>query len=184
MKRVMDNEFKAEHQVTIGVEFGSFGLKVDGKVIKLQIWDTAGQESFKSVTRIFYRGAHCVFLTYDVTREETFVNLLEWLKEIKQHASEDVRVYLIGNKSEMEEQREVTMQRALEFAREYKLHKVFETSAKTGYNVEEVFALVAKELYLQLKREQEQVAASADSKKQTPQTEAPKGAKLEGKKNA
>ena len=76
-----------------------------------------------------------MFLTYDVTREETFVNLLDWLKEIKQHASEDVRVYLIGNKSEMEEQREVTMQRALEFAREYKLHKVFETSAKTGHNV-------------------------------------------------
>ena len=124
-----------------------------------------------------------MFLTYDVTREETFVNLLEWLKGIRQHASEDVRVYLIGNKSEMEEQREVTMQRALEFAREYKLHKVFETSAKTGYNVEEVFALVAKELYLQLKREQEQTAA-ADTKKATPQAEAPKGAKLEGKKNA
>lgn len=84
------------------------------------------------------------------------MNLLDWLKEIKQHASEDVRVYLIGNKSEMEEQREVTFQRALEFAKEYKLHKVFETSAKTGYNVEEVFAMVAKELYLQVKREQDQ----------------------------
>ena len=166
MKRVMDNEFKAEHQVTIGVEFGSFGLRVDGgKVLKLQIWDTAGQESFKSVTRIFYRGAHCVFLTYDVTREETFVNLLDWLKEIKQHASEDVRIYLIGNKSEMEEQREVTFQRALEFAREYRLHKVFETSAKTGFNVEEVFATVAKELYLQGKRETESSAATVDSSK-------------------
>ncbi len=83
MKRVMDNDFKVEHQVTIGVEFGSFGLKVDEKIIKLQIWDTAGQESFKSVTRIFYRGAHCVFLTYDVTREETFANLSDWLNEIR-----------------------------------------------------------------------------------------------------
>jgi len=64
-------------------------------------------------------------------------------------------VYLIGNKSEMEDQREVTFQRALEFAKEYKLHKVFETSAKTGYNVEEVFAMVAKELYMQSKREAE-----------------------------
>lgn len=118
MKRVMDNEFKIEHQVTIGVEFGSFGLKVDGKIIKLQIWDTAGQESFKSVTRIFYRGAHCVFLTYDVTREETFANLSDWLNEIRQHATEDVRIYLIGNKSEMEEQREVTLQRATDFANE------------------------------------------------------------------
>ena len=95
--------------MTIGVEFGSFGLKVDEKIIKLQIWDTAGQESFKSVTRIFYRGAHCVFLTYDVTREETFANLSDWLNEIRQHASEDVRIYLIGNKSEMEDQREVTL---------------------------------------------------------------------------
>jgi small GTP-binding protein len=152
--------------VTIGVEFGSFGLRLDGgKIIKLQIWDTAGQESFKSVTRIFYRGAHCVFLTYDVTREETFVNLLDWLKEIKQHASEEVRVYLIGNKSEMEEQREVTFQRALEFANEYKLHKVFETSAKTGYNVEEVFATVAKELYMQVKREADLAAKAEEATK-------------------
>ena len=82
MKRVMDNEFKQEHQVTIGVEFGSFGLKINNQVIKLQIWDTAGQESFRSVTRIFYRGAHCVFLTYDITRDETFANLVDWLKEI------------------------------------------------------------------------------------------------------
>ena len=59
------------------------------------------------MTRIFYRGAHCVFLTYDITRDETFANLVEWLKEIKQHAAEDVKIYLIGNKSEMVEEREV-----------------------------------------------------------------------------
>ena len=75
MRRVMDNEFKVEHQVTIGVEFGSFVFKVDERVIKLQIWDTAGQESFRSVTRIFYRGTDCVFLTYDITRNETFLSL-------------------------------------------------------------------------------------------------------------
>ena len=116
MKRVMDNEFKTEHQVTIGVEFGSYGIKIDNKIIKMQIWDTAGQESYKSVTRIFYRGAHCVFLTYDMTRDETFVNLSEWYKEIKQHAASDVQVYLVGNKSELVDQREVTFERALEFA--------------------------------------------------------------------
>ena len=151
MKRIMDNEFKQEHQVTIGVEFGSFGLKVDGKIIKLQIWDTAGQESFKSVTRIFYRGAHCVFLTYDVTREDTFVNLSQWLSEVKQHATEDVRVYMVGNKGDLEDQREVTHERALEMAKANKIHRVFETSAKTGANVEELFATVARELYIQAK---------------------------------
>ena len=64
------------------------------------------------MTRIFYRGSHCVFLTYDVTREETFDHVVQWLDEVKQHADENVIVYLIGNKSELEDQREVTLERA------------------------------------------------------------------------
>ncbi len=125
------------------------------------------------MTRIFYRGAHCVFLTYDVTREETFANLSDWLNEIRQHASEDVRIYLIGNKSEMEEQREVTLQRATDFASEQKLHKVFETSAKTGFNVEEVFATVAKELYLQVK-----IEAEREAEEEKPKPKQPTGEKV------
>ena len=82
----MDGQFKLEHQVTIGVEFGSFIIQLDGKIVKLQIWDTAGQESFRSITRIFYRGAHIVFLTFDITREETFGSLGGWLNEIKQNS--------------------------------------------------------------------------------------------------
>ena len=96
-----------------------------------------------------------MFLTYDVTREETFTNLSQWLSEVKQHATEDVRIYMVGNKSEMEEQREVTYERAVEMAKANKIHRVFETSAKTGYNVEELFASVAKELYVQAKKELE-----------------------------
>ena len=107
----------------------------------------AGQESFRSVTRIFYRGAHCVFLTYDITRDETFANLVDWLKEIQQHAAEDVKVYLIGNKCDFEDQREVQFDRAIEFAKEHQIHKCFETSAKTGSNVEDVFSIAGKELF-------------------------------------
>ena len=71
-----DKRFKLAHDLTIGVEFGSRLVAVEPKVnVKLQIWDTAGQESFKSITKIFYRGAHCVILAYDVTRMDTFVNL-------------------------------------------------------------------------------------------------------------
>ena len=103
MKRVMEDDFKQEHQVTIGVEFGSYGLRLENKLIKMQIWDTAGQESYKSVTRIFYRGAHCVFLTYDISRQETFDNLADWLKEVRTHAAEDVMIYLVGNKSDFED---------------------------------------------------------------------------------
>lgn len=154
LSRVMDNDFKTEHNVTIGVEFGSFVVKVDNKIVKLQIWDTAGQESFRSITRIFYRGAHCVFLTYDVTRDDTFLDIVDWLKEAKQHATPDILLYLIGNQADLEEDREVTRERAIEFQKANKIDAFFETSAKTGNNVEEVFALAAKHLYSINKREE------------------------------
>ena len=109
----MDNDFRIEHQVTIGVEFGAFIVQINEKILKLQIWDTAGQESFRSITRIFYRGAHCVFLTYDITREETFSNIVEWLKEVRQHANQDILIYLIGNRSDLEDEREVTREKAV-----------------------------------------------------------------------
>lgn len=99
-----------------------------------------------------------MFLTYDITRDETFENLRSWLKEIKQHAFEDVRIYLIGNKSELESAREVSFDRAIEFARQNGIHKCFETSAKTGQNVEEVFSCSGKELYQQAKRNEAEEA--------------------------
>ena len=89
-----------------------------------------------------------MFLTYDITRDDTFLNVLEWLKEVKQHASSDIVIYLIGNRSDLEDEREVTKERAIEFCKQYHIDKFFETSAKTGNNVEEVFSLAAKELYV------------------------------------
>ena len=82
-------------------------------------------------------------------RDETFASLPDWLKEIHDHAAEDVKVYLIGNKADDEKKREVSKERALEFAREYNIHKVFETSAMTGNNVEEVFSCAAREFFMQ-----------------------------------
>ena len=148
MKRVMSNEFMSEHKVTIGVEFGSYGIKMDNKVVKMQIWDTAGQESYKSVTRIFYRGAHIVFLTYDMTRAETFNNLKEWHNEITLHASPEVIIYLVGNKADETDLKQVTIEQAIKFAEEKRIKKVFETSAKTGSTVEEVFMLASKDVLL------------------------------------
>ena len=79
----MDKQFQLEHFVTIGVDFGSFYCEINDQIVKLQIWDTAGQESFRSITRLFYKDAHCVFLTYDITREDTFLTLTSWLSDIK-----------------------------------------------------------------------------------------------------
>lgn len=144
----MDEEFKVEHQVTIGVEFGSFVIKLDDKIVKLQIWDTAGQESFRSVTRIFYKGAHVVFLCFDLTREDTFNNLKTWLNDVRAHASAEVVVYLIGSKVDLVEQREVDKETARAFCDENGIEKYFETSSVTGFNVEEVFSMAAKDLYV------------------------------------
>ena len=167
LARIMDNDFQIEHKVTIGVEFGSFVCKIDQKVVKLQIWDTAGQESFRSITRIFYRGAHCVFLTYDITREETFSNVIDWLKEVKQHASSEIVIYLIGNRADLEDEREVTKERAIEFCKQYNIDMFFETSAKTGLNVEEVFSLAAKELYTQAKEQEEEETRDVNDGEET-----------------
>lgn len=78
-----DKRFKLAHDLTIGVEFGSRLVAVDPKVnVKLQIWDTAGQESFRSITRSYYRGAICSLLVYDITRRSSFQNCVKWLEEI------------------------------------------------------------------------------------------------------
>ncbi len=94
----------------MGVEFGSFLIKVEDKVLKLQIWDTAGQESFRSITKIFYRGAHAAILTYSVTKRESFSNLFDWLHEIKTSCPNDVIPLLIGNKSDIKKLREVSFE--------------------------------------------------------------------------
>ena len=103
LKRLVENDFKEDHDVTVGVEFGSFLIKVEEKILKLQIWDTAGQESFRSITKIFYRGAHAGILAYSINRRDSFENVKDWLKEARTSCSHDVQLYLIGNKSDLEQ---------------------------------------------------------------------------------
>lgn len=173
----MDEEFKVEHQVTIGVEFGAFIIKLDEKILKLQIWDTAGQESFRSVTRIFYKGANVVFLCFDLTREDTFNNLRKWLTDVRQHAAEDILVYLIGSKQDLVEQREVDKETAQAFVQENGIEKYFETSSVTGFNVEEVFSMAAKDMYVR-----EQLAEAANVEETPKPNDPTPGGKKDGKR--
>lgn len=116
LKRLVENEFKEDHDVTVGVEFGSYLIRVQDKILKLQIWDTAGQESFRSITKIFYRGAHAAILAYSVGMRSSFESLNEWLKEIRNSCSPDVLLFLIGNKSDISPiHREVSYEEAIEF---------------------------------------------------------------------
>lgn len=104
LKRLIENRF-IEGNVTIGVEFNSFVTRVEGKLIKLQIWDTAGEENFRSVTKIFYRNTHAVILCYPINSAKSFTNVEHWLQEVQSQCSEDVQVFLTGNKADLETQR-------------------------------------------------------------------------------
>ena len=147
--RATHDEFKEEHDVTIGVEFGSFSIKVEETALKIQIWDTAGQETFKSVTKIFFKGAHCIFLVYDITKEDSFNDLKAWLQEIRENAAENVLIILVGNMLDLEDKRAVSKECALEFKSKENLEGFIEASAKIGSNVKDLFVKVAKMLYLQ-----------------------------------
>ena len=141
-----DKRFRQQHDLTIGVEFGARTIQIDNKNIKLQIWDTAGQVSFKSITRSYYRGAAGALLVYDITRRDTFTHLTRWLEEVRQNGNPDTTIMLIGNKSDQDSRRQVTTEEGERFARENGLIFI-ETSAKTAANVEEAFINTTTVIY-------------------------------------
>ncbi|VDK89651.1 unnamed protein product [Litomosoides sigmodontis] len=135
---------------TIGVEFGTRIIEVSGQKIKLQIWDTAGQERFRAVTRSYYRGAAGALMVYDITRRSTYNHLSSWLADARNLTHPNTVIFLIGNKSDLDGQRDVTFEEAKAFADENGL-TFLECSAKTGDNVEDAFLDTARKIYQNIK---------------------------------
>jgi small GTP-binding protein len=158
-----ENSFKESHDVTLGVEFGTKSISIEGRPIKLQIWDTSGQESFRSITRSFYRRADAVILVFDSTADHTFKNCNHWLEEIRQNSSSDVVVFLAGNQYDLiesgAETPAVTNEEVIAMVSKNTLAGYLETSAKSGLNVEQLFFNVAKELLVRNKDKKELIKA-------------------------
>jgi|Transcript_88010 small GTP-binding protein len=144
-----DKRFRSEHDVTIGVEFGSKTIDIDGKPTKLQIWDTAGQESFRSITRSYYRGAAGALIVYDISRRETFDHVVRWLDEVRQQSDRKTIITLIGNKSDLT--RRVSYDEGSRFAKENGL-LFTETSARSDDMVDEAFCMTAREIYRNIQK--------------------------------
>lgn len=147
MLRYVDNTFAKSMLSTIGVDFKTKTISVDHRSVKLQIWDTAGHERFRTITNAFYRGAMGILLVYDITNHKSFSNIAQWMKNISEQCSggDEPVLIMTGNKSDLEANRVVSYEQGQEMATRYGA-KFLETSARSGDNVDEAFRYLAEEI--------------------------------------
>ena len=146
LKRYTDNIFTDIHLSTIGIEFQIKYLTLEnGKKIKLQLWDTAGEERYHSITKSFLKGTKGIILIYDITSKKTFEGIQDWVKDIKNQISSRACVALVGNKSDLEDKRQVSKEQGENIASELGF-PFYETSAKDGTNINECFFDLATQL--------------------------------------
>ena len=145
LKRAVQNRFDGSYQATIGFEFLLMHFKVNDLKLKLQIWDTCGQEMYRSLVQGFYRNTSLALIVYDVNQKKTYDALDIWLKDIRQHTEQELPIFIAGNKSDLE--KVVPSEEARIFAVSNRTKYFTECSAKNGYNVKEIFYEAAKYLY-------------------------------------
>ncbi|XP_026110254.1 ras-related protein Rab-19 isoform X1 [Carassius auratus] len=141
--------FSDSQHNTIGVDFTVRTIDIDGKRVKMQVWDTAGQERFRTITQSHYRSAHGAMIAYDLTRRATFESLPHWIHGVEQYGAANLVFVLIGNKCDLEAQRQVLFEEACTLAERTGALAALETSAKQHHNIEEAFELMARELIAQ-----------------------------------
>ena len=145
--RATKNQFQDYYNATVGFEFFSQNIKMDDTIIKLQMWDTCGQEIYRSLISSFYKNSSLAMIMYSIEDEESFRHLDYWIKEIKNNSNPDIKIILIGNKVDLEDKRTVSKEEEEKFAKENGIEEVYETSAKTGFNAKKIFCRAAQILY-------------------------------------
>lgn len=153
MSRYLKDEFSFETRTTVGVEFGAKKIELSGARIKAQIWDTAGQERYKSVANAYYKGSKAALVVFDLTNEESFLNVDKWLSEVRKNGEKDISIIIIGNKSDLEDQRKISKERGQNKAEENcnfiylcLVCAFLETSAYQSVNIDKAFKIMIEEV--------------------------------------
>ena len=139
--------FESVYTPTVGFEFLTFYLKIENSNIKLQIWDTCGQEVYRSLIGSFYRNSSLAIIVYSIDNGNSFNNIETWLNELKSKGNPDINIFLVGNKVDLEDKRVISKDTANDLCEKNKIKFFFESSAKTGFNVKNIFIEAAKVLY-------------------------------------
>ena len=171
------NNFEEFYTATVGFEFLTFNMRINNNVLKLQIWDTCGQEVYKSLISNFYRNSSLALILYAINNLDSFKHAETWLNDLKSQANPKVKVFLVGNKSDLEEERVVSKEEGERFKEEKKLDRFIETSAKTGENARSALLEAAKLLYKDYLKAKQNLANGEE------QNDDQKGNKLERKKD-
>ena len=153
MLRYINKEFNLNTKATVGVEFGSKNVIIDKKIVKGQIWDTAGQERYRAITSAYYKGAHGAFVVYDITQRESFEAVDRWINDLRNNTDERLEIILIGNKSDLEDKRQVKKEEGEEKAKEKEV-AFMETSALNCNNIEKAFNEIMNKVYLAYKQQE------------------------------
>ena len=145
LQRYMKHTFEERYKCTIGVDFLMKSIVINGQTVKLQLWDTAGQEKYKGMVSSYYRGANVALIVFDITSHTSFEALPVWIENYYKNGPEQKNIILIGNKKDLEESRQVTQEEAQTFSEANNMI-YFETSAKEGDNIDYVFNYAAEKL--------------------------------------
>ena len=151
IKKYTKNTFGGVYLTTVGIDFQEKIINSEGKVVKIQIWDTAGQDRFRNIAKNYFHTSDGFLLVYDITCRESFDKLNFWYEQIKLNAPEHTKCMVIGNKCDLEEKREISKEEGDNFSKEQNI-KFYETSAKEGINVNIIFQELSNEIIKDIKK--------------------------------
>ena len=168
LMRYSDNVFVENYMATIGLDYKLKYIQLEsGEMIKVQLWDTAGQDRYRTIAKNYYKGSHGILLLYDITKVNSFENIREWIKDIREEVYEKAIIFIIGNKIDKIEERKVSTEQGEKLAQEFNL-PFFEASAKSGENVDEIFKALYKkisEVYIDIQKENGEKLTTGKKKK-------------------